>query len=91
MSENSKPDRPPKRAEVEAVFQKLITKRLTPEEAAEWAGQWAIHECAEVEDEAVWDALSTLVLADGKAAKDEYLYGENDFKAWLEEFRRSKT
>jgi hypothetical protein len=40
-------------------------------------------------DQSVWRALGQLEGADLKVSDTDYLHGQEDFRAWLEEFDRS--
>ena len=78
---------PPSRAEVDAAFTGLIEGKLSREEIARWAGQWVAGDTSRDTDLAVWDALCCLAGADLTSTDRPYLYGEDDFRAWLHEFR----
>lgn len=86
MTRRFPPPLPP-RAEVEAKLSDLIAGRITPEDASVWASPWVMAEWP-VEDEAFRDALECLHMADMPASMEGgYLYGREDFEAWLAEFR----
>jgi hypothetical protein len=64
----------------------LADGRITPEEAAAWAGQWVNDVDNLVKDPVVWDALDALAGAAIEVAPGEPLHGDMDFRHWLEEF-----
>jgi hypothetical protein len=70
---------------VEAKLADLAAGTITREQASAWAEQF---DSDLVEDEAVFDALDLLEGADMVSTDRPYLYGPEDFRAWLEEFRR---
>jgi protein-disulfide isomerase len=81
------PPPPPSREEVERKLQDLIAERITREDASAWASLWVTADNHGIEDDAVWDAVSALWGADGPANDRPYLFGPDDFGAWLAEFR----
>ena len=76
---------PPSRKEVEAKLRELISGKRSRQEVADWASQWIRASEPRVGDPAVWKALTSLVGADMLTTDRPYLYGEDDFRAWLEE------
>jgi hypothetical protein len=81
------PPAPPSREDVEQKLIDLIAERITREEASAWASPWVTADDPGIEDRAVWDAVSALWGADGPTTDRPYLFGREDFKAWLAEFR----
>jgi hypothetical protein len=65
----------------------LIEGRITRGDVADWAMQWVGASDPDVTDRAVWDALNALAGADSPTTDRRYLYGEEDFRAWLSELR----
>ena len=85
----SRPPSIPPRADVEAKLVGLIEGRCTRQEVADWAMQWVGADDTEVEDHAVWEALTRLVAADLRTVDRPYLHEEVDFRAWLDELRNA--
>lgn len=79
-------DRAPDREQVEAKLADLASGKITREEAAAWADRYDLDA---INDESVFDALELLAGADMISTDRPYLYGPEDFRAWLAEFRRS--
>jgi hypothetical protein len=79
---------PPSRQEVEDKLLDLLAHRATREQVAEWAEPWIIADDPDVDDEAVWKALTRLVGADLKTSPTNYLHNEQDFEHWLRELVR---
>jgi hypothetical protein len=77
----------PSREEVERKLLDLIEGRITREEASAWASPWVTADEPGIDDEAVWDAVGALWAADGPTIDRPYLFGREDFEAWLTEFR----
>lgn len=73
--------------EVERVFTDLLSGRTTRQDAAEWATQWVAASEPSVGTARTWKALTELAMADSPTTDRPYLYSEEDFHAWLEEFR----
>lgn len=76
----------PPRSEVRQVLRDLVEGRRTPGEVADWATPWIAARHPAVEDEAVWNALTTLSGADIEVEPGDYLHGQEDFETWLEDF-----
>lgn len=76
----------PTREEVRAKLFGLLDGSVTREEAHDWAVQWIGARDPEVDDEVVWQGLTTIILADAHGGDRPYLYGDEDFGAWLAEF-----
>ena len=83
------PPPPPSREEVERKLLDLIEDRITREEASAWASPWVTADDPGIEDDAVWQAIGSLWMADGPTSDHPYpyLFGREDFEAWLQEFR----
>jgi hypothetical protein len=81
---------PPSRNEVEQVLNALVEERMTREQASEWASPWVIGD-PNIEDKAVRDALDALAGADSPTTDRQYLFGQADFAAWLDDFRAERT
>lgn len=61
-----------------------------PREAvASWAMQWVARDDPGVEDRAVWSALKHLAGADLEAGPSDYLHGEEDMHAWIDELENA--
>ncbi|MFC6880159.1 MULTISPECIES: hypothetical protein [Actinomadura] len=71
-----------------ALLEGLVAGTRTREEANDWAAPWVREDpgYADVEDEAVLNALDRLFGADLQEAPGQYLHGTEDFQAWLAEF-----
>ncbi len=86
---------PPTRTETRVLLVQLLEGSLTREAADDWAAkQIAFHEANREPgdpgwDEGVWDALLALSGSDMKVSDTEYLHGEADLRAWLEDFDSS--
>lgn len=78
---------PPTREQIESMFLDLLGGRLSRDRVVWWAGQWVFGNPSEDIDPAVWDALKLLAMVDLITTDRPYLYVENDFRAWMEEFR----
>ena len=75
----------PTRQDVADQLRALIAGTKTREEVSVWACQYAMDDNLEIPDEVLSRALKTLVLADAVADMKSYLYGEADFREWLDE------
>jgi hypothetical protein len=75
----------PERKDIADQLYDLIAGRKTREEISAWATQYVAGDHPRVADMKAWEALKTLVGADVYADMENYLYGEADFKKWLEE------
>lgn len=76
----------PDRRQVEAKLVDLASGKITREEVAAWAERFDLDV---IDDELVVDALELLTGADMISTDRPYLYGPEDFRAWLAQFRRS--
>jgi hypothetical protein len=85
------PPPPPSRDEVERKLLDLIEDRITREQASAWASPWVTAEDPGIDDKAVWDAVGALWGADGPTSDRPYLFGREDFEAWLTEFREKTS
>lgn len=79
---------PPTRLEIEAVFLDLIDGRRSRDEVVQWAGQWVFGYPSDDMNPAVWDALVALVMVDSITTDRPYLFMKEDFRSWLEDFRK---
>lgn len=79
-------DRAPDRQQVEAKLVDLASGKITREEATAWAEQFDLDA---IDDELVVDALELLTGADMISTDRPYLYGPEDFRAWLAKYRRA--
>ncbi len=75
----------PIRQDVADQLRALIAGTKTREEVSAWASKYTLDDGLEIPDKVVSRALETLVMADAVADMKSYLYGEVDFKKWLEE------
>lgn len=80
----------PTRDEVRKVLRGLVSGEVSPREASDWATPWITEEAGDVDDEVVSEILDWLSGADTETEPDVYLYGQDDFRHWLEDFE-SKT
>ncbi|GAA1228219.1 hypothetical protein GCM10009676_08170 [Prauserella halophila] len=81
----------PSRDEVRQAIVDLLEGRRSREEVDRWAAPWAtLDDLPEIDDELVWDTLDWLfgcaTIDPSNLANNGYLFGEADFRAWLEEF-----
>ena len=51
--------------------------------------QWLAAPDPAIDDQVVWDALNNLSGADAVSTDRPFLFDEIDFRAWLDELRRS--
>lgn len=75
----------PSRADVCEKLRQLIAGEATREQVSLWAHRWVAAGRSEVDDQAVWTALTWLGGADLRAGAEEYLYLGLDFEAWIDE------
>lgn len=75
----------PVRQDVVDQLRALIAGATTREEVSAWASRYALDDSIKIPDKVVSRTLETLVMADAVADMKSYLYGEVDFKKWLEE------
>jgi len=80
---------PPTVDDVANVLRGLINETMSRQDAANWASHWVTESHSNVEDTRVWEALKELVAADLITTDRPYLYGKEDFEAWLEELLAS--
>jgi hypothetical protein len=80
-------ERFPSRNDVIAKLHALVAETTSREEIASWASSWLRSGTAHVDDTRVWDALNSLAMADLISIDRPYLYGKDDFEAWLAELR----
>ena len=81
----------PKRAEVQRALRDLVAGRRTPKEVADWATPWIAAKHPTVEDQAVWDALTTSSGAEIEVEPGEYLHNQEDFETWLKDFEATAS
>ena len=71
----------------------LIEDEGTRVEVAEWASEFITYDDPEiyppVDDPGVWQAISQLAGADLQVSPSDFLHGQEDFRAWLQELRSS--
>ncbi len=83
----------PTRTYVEAKLLDLIEGRASREEVSLWAEYWLHEDFVKgrdlFDDTVVLDGLEALSMADAPSTDRPYLYGEEDFQAWLQELRRA--
>jgi hypothetical protein len=78
---------PPSRADVEAQIVGVISGQIAREEADRWAAQWVVAD-TEIEDRAVWEALTRLHGVDLTHGPDRpFLHDDEQLKEWLEDLR----
>ncbi|MFD9895142.1 hypothetical protein ACFWY9_37860 [Amycolatopsis sp. NPDC059027] len=74
------------RDEIRKLLTGLTEGTIARDEAAQWARPWLAEEAGDVQDEAVWDTIDALSAADSATPDQGFLYGPEDFRAWLAEF-----
>ena len=79
----------PTREEVRRRLLTLLAGRISPREASLWARPWIVAGDPQVDDEAVWEALTCLAMADALRADGDFLYSEIDFHHWLEDLENA--
>ena len=83
--------RVPTRVEVARRLEELVQGEVARSEVADWASELITYDdpqiYPDVNDSAVWRALTQLAGADLPATDREFLHDENDFSAWLSELR----
>ena len=81
----------PTREGVAERMELLIAGQMSRDEIADWAKEFIFYDnpqiYPEVSDLVVFDMLTTLSGADSPSTDREFLYGEEDFVAWLSELR----
>jgi hypothetical protein len=83
-------DRRPSASDVEAKLAELASGVITPEEASIWASPYFQEEALDLEP-FVSDAIESLAGADIPDIHRPYLFGPEDFAAWLSEFRLARN
>lgn len=78
---------PPSREEVMRRLNELIAGSASPSEISDWAMGYFRNDDIDFPDECVLDALDVMGGADLLVPSGEFLYGLEDFKSWLDEFR----
>ena len=81
----------PSRSEVTLWLHRLIAGDITRKEVDEWACQWVYADDPGVDDEVVWNVLTALCGADMPSTDREFLFGEEDFRAWLDELMKARS
>ena len=76
----------PSREEVRKILAGLAKGSIAREQAGDFARRWMVPFNLSIRDKAVANALDQLLGADSPTTDRDYLYGEEDFKAWLTEF-----
>ena len=77
----------PSRTEVAHRLQGLAEGVFSRGEVASWAKQWVLADDPQVSDRAVWRALQSMSGADLISTDRPFLYGPEDFRAWLQELK----
>lgn len=85
MSAHGGAEPPPARRDVQAKLRDLLSGNVSREDVADWAAQWVRMANPNVKDLYVWKALTRISGADMISTDRPYLYGEQDFEAWLKE------
>jgi hypothetical protein len=75
-------DTVPSRTDVITRLRALIAETMSRQEVASWASAW-LRGDPQVDDQGVWNALNSLAMADLISTDRPYLYGREDFEAWL--------
>ncbi|HEY4867488.1 MAG TPA: hypothetical protein VIK45_18455 [Candidatus Dormibacteraeota bacterium] len=81
------PDPRPGRDAIEEQLLGLVNGTRTREEVANWVAPWLHADWHDVPDQRLQRAIGQLGRADLKRGPSNYLHGEADFNAWLQEFR----
>ena len=76
---------PPTRHEVAEQIQALIDGSKTREEVSLWASKYVLDDAVDIPNEVIARVLESLVGADIFADMENYLFGIEDFQAWLKE------
>lgn len=88
MGTMSGQDKPPTANEAAEVLRGLIAGLITRESAVRWASPWAFQKCDAVIDVRLLRCLENIAAADMISTDRPYLYGKEDFQAWLAEIQR---
>jgi hypothetical protein len=76
----------PTREDIAARLRDLIEGRQTKEEVSAWASTFVCDDDhPRISDRVAWETLKKLLIADAHADLDHYLYGETDFRKWLDD------
>lgn len=78
-------DRAPTKAEVISQIRRLLSRDCDRSAIADWARPWVATRADEVDDLRILRALESIASADLPTTDREFLYGREDFAAWLEE------
>jgi hypothetical protein len=76
------------RSQILSWLERLAAGQVTREEAARWAGQ-IVEDDAMPDEPDLFDAIDELAGADLPTTDREYLYGKEDFEAWLAKLKAS--
>lgn len=79
----------PSRSEVHGRLMDLLRGDVPREDVAAWAVQWVRRDDPGVSDPVVWSALTHLAGADLRVGPDDYLHGEEDIHAWIDELENA--
>ena len=79
----------PNREQVVHVLLELIAGNITREAASNWAWPWISVDDPEVADEAIWNAIDCLAMADSPTIDRPYLLDEEDFFNSLHDLENS--
>jgi transposase InsO family protein len=74
----------PTRSDAATVLRGLIEGSMSRSEASAWAMKW-VNADHHVPDRVFWETIIAIVGADMISTDRPWLYGANDFQAWLEE------
>ena len=77
----------PTKADVVNVLRELANGTMTREEASNWASKWIVMKDPGIEDPKTWRAIDQISGADMITTDRPYLYGKEDFEAWLLELQ----
>lgn len=75
----------PSRSDVHDRLMRLLRGETPRERVAGWAKRWVSLDDPGVADRAVWSALKHLAGADLLSEPGQYLHGEDDIHAWIDE------
>ncbi|MFC0542986.1 hypothetical protein [Kutzneria chonburiensis] len=77
--------------EIEACLAAVVEGRISRDAADRWAGRWFVDDTLEW-DELAWWALDLLYGIDMRTGPGaQYLYGDDQVRGWLAEFRRRRA
>ena len=82
-----------RKSQVIEILEQLLGGKITRCAASNWAEDLVCRDIGDVsyEDDATWQAVSSLWAADLITTDRPYLYDEVDFLNWLDELRRSSN